>query len=201
MNREEFKKQQFENAMEFYGLKDMEEFIIHDHGCKYRTNHHKLEYYNGDDWQKSICYANLFIEGGFEIEKLTKIPQERFVPKLDEEFWLVDYNGEVNWEAFMIECPRFNFVKSHNLIFETKDQAEDYKWFLDKVDEYKRDFELGCSNHYLGFDCTNREIKIAIGYHYLSVNIYFGNKMNNIEKFIKEVGEERIKKYMFNIWE
>lgn len=91
-------------------------------------------------------------------------------------------------------------------MFRTQEECEDYKWFLDKLDEYKTDFtpeEWGnCNinkyeiyfNHYNKFIQTNC-YSICQGFHNYSFT------KENADKFIEEVGEERIKKYMFNIWE
>lgn len=139
------------------------------------------------------------LNGDYKVKKLSNIPTEKFIPKENEKYWFVSQYSN-------IVCNRYDndkeddYILTHNHIFQTKAEADDYKWFLDKVDEYKKPFVVDECNCYLYFDFCGNSIRIG---SYITVNtqgtIHFGNE-GNIKAFIKEVGEERIKKYMFDIW-
>lgn len=132
----------------------------------------------------------------YRIKKISPIPTEKFIPKKGERYYFVTAGGNisytVNYDVYLV---------SHNLVFEIREQAEDYKWFLDKVDEYKKPFVIFEKNSYVYYDRENEEIGTYFNdAHQVQGVIYFGSK-DNIDAFVKEVGEERIKKYIFDIWE
>ena len=140
------------------------------------------------------------LNGDKKIIKITPIPSEKFIPEENEKYYFVNVFGKIsymnnfkgNFDTYLI---------SHNLVFEIREQAEDYKWFLDKVDEYKKPFVIEKSNYYLYVNlCSKLVCYSRSGYYPNQGTIYFGDE-KNISEFIKEVGEKRIKKYMFDIWE
>lgn len=140
-----------------------------------------------------------FLYEYYEVEKLSSIPTERFIPEEKEEYWFVDRYGNVDFGTYH-KAGRHDYIIAHTLIFKTKEQAKDYKWFLDKVDEYKKPFEYEDDNYCLYYNHENESVCL----NNVMVTqgqgvIHFGNE-DNIDAFIKEVGEERIKKYMFDIW-
>ena len=138
-----------------------------------------------------------FLLGEWEVEKVKKEPWK---PKPNEKYWFVSQYGFVTYNNFCNDKDD-KYKLTHYPVFQTEEEAEDYKWFLDKVDEYKKPFELGKINYYFYYDHEDENI-----YRTCDItrqgqgNIFFGGT-KNIKKFIDEVGEERIKKYMFNIWE
>ena len=146
-----------------------------------------------DDCQNEyeLCWQKYFLEKAKE-------NKHQWKPKLDETFWCVSMFGDVC-------CTKYKHYKddeymiTHNLVFETKEDAEDYKWFLDKVDEYKKPFILGKNNRFIHYDHEDKKIyKDYSDYYQRQGTTYFGDSIN-IGKFIEEVGEDRIKKYWFNV--
>ena len=133
---------------------------------------------------------------GINIEKVK--PKGRYIPKLGDYYWYVSEFGNIFKHSNTNE--RDEFLIKHNLVFRTKEEAEDYRWFLYKVDEYKKEFEIGKLNHYFYYTFINKRIGISWDDVFKEYKFYFGSK-ENIEEFRNVVGDERIKKYMFNIWE
>lgn len=132
-------------------------------------------------------------------------PQGRFIPKYSERYWLVENNGRINF-IDNVNSDNDNYIIAHNLVFRTHKECMEYKWFLDQLDEYKTDFyKEDCENieiekHCLYFEHENQCINVFVCQEYQDQGtIYFTKE--NIEKFIETVGEERIKKYMFDVWE
>lgn len=139
----------------------------------------------------------LFLQGEYEVEKVKKEPWK---PEIGEKYYFTDNYGNVVCNIYNDDNAD-RYVLAHWLIFQTVEEARDYKWFLDKVDEYKKPFELNESNWFFLYDHDNKEFETMC---FTSIQmqgiIYFGDG-ENINNFLEEVGEERIKKYWFNIWE
>ena len=175
----------------------------------------KIKYFDNEFWFDSYGYLNfkikdnyddyanltcMLLSGDVQVEKLSPIPSEKFIKKKKEKYWFVTCFNEVVSNNF-IGVIGEKYLFEHTLVFKTKEQAEDYKWFLDKVDEYKKPFEPEAYNHF--FYHNHKDGKVYRDYNVSCQSqgiIYFGDK-ENINKFLEEVGKERIKKYMFDIWE
>lgn len=131
---------------------------------------------------------------GINIEKVK--PKGRYIPKLGDYYWYVSEFGNIFKHSNTNE--RDEFLIKHNLVFRTKEEAEDYRWFLEQVDKYKKEFVYGERNHCIEF---YHDLKELIFGYYKSIRsqgtTYFGSK-ENIEEFRNVVGDERIKKYFFN---
>ena len=147
----------------------------------------------------SSCLVDI-LNGKYKIEKLSNIPTERFIPKENDRFWFVNRFGCVDDDIFYNNILG-DYCVRHNLVFRTKEEAKDYKWFLDKVEEYKKPFVIEKPNHYLYVDLCGKLVCYSCSHSCKNQGtIYFGDE-KNISEFMEEVGEERIKKYMFDIWQ
>ena len=132
---------------------------------------------------------------GINIEKVK--PKGRYIPKKGELYFFVGMYGGII--ANLYDSEQDEFVIKHNLVFRTKEEAEDYKWFLDQVDKYKKEFVEGEVNHYFYYNFINKRIGISWDDDIKESKFYFGSK-ENIE-FRNIVGDERIKKYFFGAWD
>ncbi len=189
-----------ETYMEEQNLKPNELFRLYSQTFKgeyyfdeYGTLYRKMG--NGYGTPSMEIWGRLM--NGIKIEKVK--PKGRYIPNIGNYYHYIDQYGRVLCETYNDERDKY-FVE-HNLVFRTKEEAEDYKWFLDQVDKYKKEFVKGEFNHciYFGHDPK----KLIFDYWVRSCyqgTTYFGSK-ENIEEFRSVVGDERIKKYMFNIWE
>ena len=183
--------------------------FMDDHNLKVEERF-KIETYEGEFWFDNFGYLNAtlndekvgllnaLLDEEVQVEKLKKGPWK---PKKGEEYYRINNYGVIS--ATVNESEMDDYYFEHNLAFRTKTEAEDYKWFLDKVDEYKKPFDFSdiFNNYYLYYDYGIK----AVGYSstlYYQVQgvVYFGDE-DNIVYFIEEVGEDRIKKYMFGIYE
>ena len=131
--------------------------------------------------------------------KLKNSPKkEPWKPEFAEQFYFVTQYGEVIFNYNDDALAKYLLAHSH--VFSTEKEAEDYKWFLDTIDEYKRPFEQEEDNHYFYYNYEEERIEITCDQHcQYQGTIYFGDE-DNINEFLEEVGEERMKKYWFNIW-
>lgn len=138
-----------------------------------------------------------FMLGEWEVEKAKKEPWK---PKLNKLYWFISHYGDVycNHNA---DDEQDKYIFTHRPIFPTEQEAADYKWFLDKVDEYKKPFDPERYNYFFNYNPKKEKVYRTwdmVCQH--QGTTYFGEK-ENIREFFEEVGEDRIKKYMFNIWE
>lgn len=137
------------------------------------------------------------IMAGYRIEKVK--PKGRYIPRKGEYYWFIGICGGIIENRYNTE--QDEYVIKHNLVFETEEEAEDYRWYLDQVDKYKKEFVYGERNHCIEF---YHDLKELIFGYYKSIRsqgtTYFGSK-ENIEKFRNIVGDERIKKYFFGAFE
>lgn len=150
-----------------------------------------------DDGIPADSVLGFLARGRLSIEKVK--PKGRYIPKYGEYYWCIPTFGGISWKTYEDEFDEF--VIKHNLVFRTKEEAEDYRWFLEQVDKYKKEFVYGERNHCIEF---YHDLKELIFGYYTSIRsqgtTYFGSK-ENIEEFRNIVGDERIKKYFFGAFE
>lgn len=138
--------------------------------------------------------------------KIEELKQEyesdnRWKPKLGEDYWWVDVDGELykdKWDNGEFDNNLFN----HTDIFPTEEQAEfdrERKRIRRELMKYSKEFESGGDNWTIRYD-HNYGIFITYYIRYIQVpfTIYFESK-EITRKAIKEVGEDRIKKYLFGV--
>lgn len=87
-----------------------------------------------DDGIPSDSILGLLVRGRLRIEKVK--PKGRYIPKLGDYYWYVSEFGNIFKHYNTNE--RDEFLIKNNLVFRTKEEAEDYRWFLEQVDKYKK---------------------------------------------------------------
>lgn len=132
-------------------------------------------------------------------------PQGRFIPKLGERYYLITNKGDVNFFDNYYDTYD-NYIFGHYLVFRTEEECQDYKWFLDMLDKYKSNFskeewkDTNIDKYFLILNHATKKIDYSSNKFCQSQGVTYFTK-ENIEKFIEVVGEDRIKKYMFDVWE
>lgn len=125
----------------------------------------------------------------------------RWKPKVGEDYWWVDVNGELykdKWGNDEFDNNIFN----HTDIFPTKEQAEfdrERKRIRRELMKYGKDFYPGHDNWAFNYNYRDR----IIGYWNSKFSchpftIYFESE-EMAKKAVEEVGEDRIKKYLFRV--
>lgn len=188
-----------ETYMEEKNLKPYEHFKIISEQDNY-------EYYFSENGQlcrhsnigyNYVCYKLLGkVMSGDDIEKVK--PKGRYIPKNGEYFWYVTTYGFILKDRFINEQNKYAI--EHNIVFRTEEEAKDYKWFLDQVDKYKKEFITGQPNYRLCFDFEYNKLFMVQNDHIKHHKDYFGN-IENIKEFSNIAGDDRIKKYMFGVYE
>lgn len=135
--------------------------------------------------------------------RLIKTKVKRFIPSLDEEYWHVSPYGDI------VNMSNNGYIQdswliNHHLVFKTKKECEDYKDFLELLDEYK--FEPDWNDYvqdkyYLFYDINEKRIVITCAnMSEITTNQYFKQE-ELAQEFIAKAGKENIKRYMFDVWE
>ena len=131
--------------------------------------------------------------------------KSKFMPKKDEHYWFISNYGLLN--DTYIASKYDEWLVNHQPVFRAKAEAEEYKDYLELLDKYKYEFsgeEWGNSSihkYYLSYDVKNDLVFCSsVGIIKYSNNIYF-KKREDANAFVKEAGEDNIKKFMFDVWE
>lgn len=126
------------------------------------------------------------------------IPQSKYYPKGYEKFYYVDIYGDIVVVYENAKRP----VNSTTLYFRTKAECEDYASFLDTYKHYTEIYSNSKDYRNAGHKAilykNNKNIGTMNSLYYTSEPLFAGKK--NAMNFIKEVGLERIAKYLYNDW-
>lgn len=133
-----------------------------------------------------------------------KVKLEKYIPKNGEYYYCIDSYGYV-WST-QKNCEGDEYLINHRLVFKTQEEAEDYKYFLDKLDEYSYKFsdeeweneDLKKFYIHYNYKCHTNNVVYTIWVK--RYKHYFYSRCD-AQKFIDEVGENRINAYMFDVWE
>ena len=127
--------------------------------------------------------------------------QGKYVPEHGETYYCLNDNVIVEGENRSSRIDQWRL--KHNLVFRTYEECEDYKRFLEVLDEYSFDPNWD--------DAKQKKWSISyahgdkcIAYCYAHYIQYIGSCFESEEKaitFVKAVGEEAVKRYMFDVWE
>jgi hypothetical protein len=99
-----------------------------------------------------------------------------------------------------------NFLIKNHLVFKYSEFAEDYKWFLEQLNKYSYDFctaelhddEIG--KYFFEYNSNQKIVEHCVCFTLIRNKHAFKSE-KDLEMFMKVVGEERIKKYMFDVWD
>lgn len=164
--------------------------------CKGIYHFDELGVLRRDDGTPKDSVLGFLARGRLSIEKVE--PKGRYIPKNGEYFWYVTTYGFILKDRFINEQNKYAI--EHNIVFRTEEEAKDYKWFLDQVDKYKKEFITGQPNYRLCFDFEYNKLFMVQNDHIKHHKDYFGN-IENIKEFRNIAGDDRIKKYMFGVYE
>lgn len=142
-------------------------------------------------------------------EGLLKVVEKKigkFIPNKDERYWLVNEYGEID-HAVYSDLEILQWTINHHPVFRTEEEAEEYKDYLDSLDNYKHDFsdeewkDEDIGKIRLCFDNECEKLSFYFEFIIKSPNCVYFKTQEDAEAFIKEVGEENVKKFMFDVWE
>lgn len=129
----------------------------------------------------------------------------KFVPLIEEKYYYLNYDYKINEAIYLSDC--FDkLILSKDYVFATEEEAEEYAKYLKALEKYRHNFTIdeikdtSIDKYYVEYEVdTDRMVTGSYCYH-VTNKILFKTE-NDCENFIKEVGKENIKRFMFDIWD
>lgn len=129
----------------------------------------------------------------------------KFVPKEGEKYWYVNPYGVA--VSTIYDCGANRWLIKHHPVFRTEEEAEEYKDYLDLLDKYKYEFsdeewkDENIKKWFLCYFIDSDKLSECYTYMFKHPNCTYFKTQEDVEAFIKEAGEENVKKFMFDVWE
>lgn len=139
-----------------------------------------------------------------QIEELKNVKIEEYEvwkPKYNEQYWVIDSDGDVVcdfWEGSILEQDRVDIGN----VFKTKEEAKfevGRRMVLNSLKKYSCVFRVDLENYYIYLDCKNDNLCYAYRVSRLQQGEVYFESEEKVREAIKEVGESKIKKYLFGI--
>lgn len=133
--------------------------------------------------------------------------KSKFVPKKGEKCWLINSRGFIDYLKYGNNDKIDRWIANHTPVFATQKEAEEYKHYLEVLDKYKYEFSVeeweNCCipKYYMWMDYKERSLKFDIAYSVKFANYIYFKSLEDAEAFIKDVGNENVKRFMFDVWE
>lgn len=128
--------------------------------------------------------------------------KEKFIPAIGESYHFINELGFIGCITNQnTEADRWAI--KHHLVFRTKEECEDYRQFLEMLDKYTFDPDWDNDDQERWAICFNHEYNKLYFNDCCSVQCqgdYFESK-EKAEEFIEAVSQDRVKRYMFDVWE
>lgn len=140
------------------------------------------------------------------ILKVVEKKKGKFIPENGIPYWFVNADGNVRYHIYTNDEIDI-YVISHHPVFFTKEEAEEYKHYLEVLDKYKHEFSAeewedeNVEKLLLCFHAKSNELDFYHSYNLKFQNCIYFKSLEDAEDFIKEAGIENIKKFMFDVWE
>lgn len=130
--------------------------------------------------------------------------KSKFIPKENEIYYYID-GGAIYTTGYDSHYDQDQWRIKHQRIFRTEADAADYKLFLEQLDKYTYNFtseEWKHKNISKYFIFYYDGVKTSFLSDYLKYpSVPYFKSAEDVQNFISEAGKERIKKYLFDIWE
>lgn len=128
------------------------------------------------------------------------IPEERFIPKPGESYWFVNDARLLCSGVHYLNSGKGTSALVRNLAFETYEEAQDYADFLKIKDTYTHRFNKDFDNYCLCYKNGEFNVRLVNDKKREAIDANYFRSAEDVVDFIKQVGLERIEKYMFNEW-
>lgn len=134
--------------------------------------------------------------------RLIETKVEKFIPSVGEEYWYLNCGEVVFSENNDVYSDKW--IMDHQLVFKTKEECEEYRSFLDLLDEYKCDLDWedqGELKYYLYYDYLSECLNVGDNSFARTQGAFYFKSKIDAQEFIEKAGKENIKRFMFDIWE
>lgn len=135
--------------------------------------------------------------------RLIKKKPKKFIPSAGEEYWYVHNLGSIE-RTLNDGADEDYWLMRQQLVFKTKEECEEYRSFLDLLDEYKRDLvweHEDESKYYLYYDKSRDYLDLSSNSTCQTQGAFYFKTMADAKNFIAKAGKDNIKRFMFDVWE
>lgn len=126
----------------------------------------------------------------------------KFIPQDGERFWFLDQFGGTDSYIWRDYPTQQQFAK-HYPIFRTEEEAEEYEHYLEALDEHSFEPDWEDKNQEkweICYERQDKEIVVSDVYSMCSAVRHFPS-LDAAEAFIDKVGEDAVKRFMFDVWD
>lgn len=145
-------------------------------------------------------YGNYLVDEE-ELKGILK-PHGRYIPKVGDRYWFLSMGGVIMQESNYEEN---SYFLKHHLAFRTEEECEEYKRYVDLLDKLSFEADWKDSEQKkFGIRCArygDNKCLVVFSVFCDDYGVPVFESKREVEKFIKEVGYENVKKFMFNIWD
>ena len=144
---------------------------------------------------------DLYLDDDGRIIVRNRVSNKKFMPSTGQ-YYFVSHEGRIyghDCDNSIYDC----ILRDRDYVFKTKNDAKEYAKYLKALEKYRHNFTIDeLKNPYTPkYQLHLYRDKIEyIGYGTVNGKIWFKSS-NDCDLFIREVGIDNIKKFMFDIWE
>ena len=139
------------------------------------------------------------------LKVVEKKKEGKFIPKEGECYWFVSNFRELKNDYIVSKYDEW--LVNHQPVFRTKEEAEEYRHYLDALDKYKHEFSdeewknKNIKKCFVYFNYLSGSLEIDYYYVLKYPNCIYFKSEKDAEAFIKEAGEVNVKRFMFDVWD
>ena len=157
-----------------------------------------------EEYKRRFKYLTIELENKiFELEKSEQQKSRRWKPEIGKDYYFITECGEIECSHYCNDDIDEKYYNFHNM-FETKEEAEfmveklkvlaEMREFADDEQEWD-----GCNAHWtLTLHSSSKQIDIDSFYE-VQLNAHYFSSKEQVQKAIEAIGEERLKKYYFEV--
>lgn len=135
--------------------------------------------------------------------RLIENKSKKFIPNTGEEYWYIHNLGSIE-STLNDGADEDYWLMRQQMVFKTKEECEEYKEFLELLDEYRSELDWNNENELkfrLHYNNISDKIEIDCNGGHQIQGVFYFKRESDIDCFIKRAGEDNIKRFMFDVWE
>lgn len=136
--------------------------------------------------------------------RLIKEKPTRYIPQAGETYYFISVSGTIRF-ATNENLISDSWLINHYPVFRTCEDCEEYKKFFELLNEYKCNLNWGNENdeekYYLRYDKSTDCLDISHNLICQTQGTFYFKSIEDVNEFITKAGENKIKRYMFDVWE
>lgn len=135
--------------------------------------------------------------------RLIKEKPTRYIPQAGKTYYFINVCGTIRF-ATNENLISDSWLINHYPVFRTCEDCDEYKKFLELLDEYKCELNWEDKNeckYYLYYDKLTDYIDTDANCSCQTQGTFYFKSKKDTKEFIEKAGKDNIKRYMFDVWE